>query len=158
MPENSSLIKLHQILKEKRTNIHYEIPTLWNRLQFASEPVRDGVERVNPYDFLIETIEKAILPHAVDGRAYDQSVAQADGYLQTGGDWIKRASVYSMQVRTSTSWDHDGSGYVEMENSIGMKDTGTFVKTLALIPHLLYMGIDTLFLLPISQHLSLIHI
>lgn len=152
MPENSSLIKLHQVLKEKRTNVHYEIPTLWNRLQFASEPVRDGVERVNPYDFLIETIEKAILPHAVDGRGYHQSVAQADGYLQTGGDWIKRASVYSMQVRTSTSWDHDGSGYVEMENSIGMKDTGTFVKTLALIPHLLYMGIDTLFLLPISQH------
>lgn len=39
-----------------------------------------------------------------------------------------------------------------MENAFGMKDTGTFVKTIALIPHLLHMGIDTIFLLPISQH------
>ncbi|EPE61918.1 maltodextrin glycosyltransferase domain protein [Exiguobacterium sp. S17] len=90
--------------------------------------MRDGVERVNPYDFLIDTIERGILPHAVNGRDYRQSVAQADGHLETGGDWIKRSSVYSMQVRTSTSWDHDGSGYVEMDNSQGMKDTGTFVK------------------------------
>ncbi|MCC9626183.1 hypothetical protein LPB41_31335 [Thalassospira sp. MA62] len=152
MSENSTLHKLCQVLRNKRTNLTYEIPSLWNRMRFHSEPVRDGVERVNPYDFLLETIEKTIFPYAHESRDYRTSIALADGHLQTGGDWIKRASVYSMQVRTSTSWDHDGSGYVEMENSVGMKDTGTFVKTLALIPHLLYMGIDTLFLLPISQH------
>lgn len=152
MSENSTLHKLCQVLRNKRTNFTYEIPSLWNRMRFHSEPVRDGVERVNPYDFLLETIEKTIFPYAHESRDYHTSIALADGHLQTGGDWIKRASVYSMQVRTSTSWDHDGSGYVERENSVGMKDTGTFVKALALIPHLLYMGIDTLFLLPISQH------
>lgn len=152
MSENLTLHKLCQVLRNKRTNLTYEIPSLWNRMRFHSEPVRDGVERVNPYDFLLETIEKTIFPYAHESRDYRTSIALADGHLQTGGDWIKRASVYSMQVRTSTSWDHDGSGYVEMENSVGMKDTGTFVKTLSLIPHLLYMGIDTLFLLPISQH------
>ena len=152
MSENSTLHKLCQVLRNKRTNFTYEIPSLWNRMRFHSEPVRDGVERVNPYDFLLEAIEKTIFPYAHESRDYRTSIALADGHLQTGGDWIKRASVYSMQVRTLTSWDHDGSGYVEMENSVGMKDTGTFVKTLALIPHFLYMGIDTLFLLPISQH------
>ncbi|MGI1822313.1 alpha-amylase [Exiguobacterium sp. TRN 1102] len=152
MSENSTLHKLCQVLRNKRTNFTYEIPSLWNRMRFHSEPVRDGVERVNPYDFLLETIEKTIFPYAHESRDYHTSIALADGHLQTGGDWIKRASVYSMQVRTSTSWDHDGSGYVERENSVGMKDTGTFVKALAMIPHLLYMGIDTLFLLPISQH------
>lgn len=152
MSDNSSLHKLYQVLQERRTSLTYEIPSLWNRLRFRSEPVRDGLESVNPYDFLSETIEKAILPHMVKGRNYVSSIACADGHLHTGGDWIKRSSVYSMQVRTSTSWDHDGSGFVEMKNSFGMKETGTFVKTLALIPHLLYMGIDTIFLLPISQH------
>ncbi|MBR3215395.1 MAG: alpha-amylase [Exiguobacterium sp.] len=152
MSENSTLHTLCQVLRNKRTNLTYEIPSLWNRMRFHSEPVRDGVERVNPYDFLLEAIEKTIFPYAHESRDYRTSIALADGHLQTGGDWIKRASVYSMQVRTLTSWDHDGSGYVEMENSVGMKDTGTFVKALSLIPHLLYMGIDTLFLLPISQH------
>jgi len=129
MPENSSLKKLHQVLKDKRTDLHYEIPSLWNRMRFLSEPVRDGVERVNPYDFLIETIEKGILPHAVDGRDYTESVAKADAYLETGGDWIKRASVYSMQVRTSTSWDHDGSGSQAVESAFSHSLGRGCVKT-----------------------------
>ena len=88
MSENSSLHKLYQVLQDQRTNLTYEIPSLWNRMRFPSEPIRDGVERVNPYDFLVETIEKAILPYAVENRAYHTSIASADGHLQTGGDWI----------------------------------------------------------------------
>lgn len=39
-----------------------------------------------------------------------------------------------MMVRTSTSWDHDRSGDLESQNIYGLKETGTFVKSLALLP------------------------
>ena len=55
-------------------------------------------------------------------------------------------------IRTSSSWDHDRSGQLESKNIYGLKETGTFVKTLALLPLLKKMGIDTLYLLPISQY------
>lgn len=58
MSENSTLHKLCQVLRNKRTNLTYEIPSLWNRMRFHSEPVRDGVERVNPYDFCWKRLKK----------------------------------------------------------------------------------------------------
>ena len=48
--------------------------------------------------------------------------------------------------------DSDRSGELESKNIYGLKETGTFVKTLALLPLLKKMGIDTLYLLPISQY------
>ena len=38
-------------------------------------------------------------------------------------DWIKESTIYSMHVRTSTSWDHDGSGELEEVDMFGLKDT-----------------------------------
>ena len=57
-----------------------------------------------------------------------------------------------MQVRTSTSWDHNHSGFLEDLNESNIKETGTFVKTIALLPLLKKMGIDTIYMLPISTH------
>ena len=76
--------------------------------------------------------------------------ANDNGYV--GGDWIKKSSVYSLQIRTSTSWDHNHSGFLEDLNEENIKETGTFVKTIALLPLLKKMGIDTIYMLPISAH------
>jgi glycosidase len=54
-------------------------------------------------------------------------------------------------IRTSSAWDHDRSFSLDLSNFNGMKETGTFVKTLALLPLLRKMGVDTLYLLPISR-------
>ena len=77
------------------------------------------------------------------------AVPNLPNYL--GGDWIKESVVYSMMIRTSTSWDHDRSGDLENENLYQLKDTGTFVKTLAILPLLKKMGVDVVYMLPISK-------
>ena len=56
-----------------------------------------------------------------------------------------------MMIRTSTTWDHDRSGDLENENLYGLKDTGTFIKTLAILPLLKKMGVDVVYMLPISK-------
>ena len=68
-----------------------------------------------------------------------------------GGDWILKSIVYSMMIRTSTTWDHDRNGYIDENNIYHVKETGTFLKTLALLPLLDKMGVDAIYLLPISK-------
>ena len=158
----SKLQKLLHVLKKhdhKNDVYNYAIPDLWNAWNYQGEEmVRTswGELIVNPYNFYSEVIQSYILPQAKDDVNYNQSLSQIKqsyeakpGYL--GGDWIKDSVVYSMMVRTSTAWDHDRSGDLENHNLYDLNETGTFVKSLALLPLLKKMGVDTVYMLPISK-------
>lgn len=158
----SQLKRLLEILNKNnnKTNVfNYVVPDLWNAWGYDGEEVLRtswGEMMVNPYNFYSRVIESYILPKAKDGIDYNQSLSQLnnsykdeEGYL--GGDWIKESVVYSMMIRTSTSWDHDRSGDLENSNIYGLKETGTFVKSLALLPLLKKMGVNTVYMLPISK-------
>lgn len=161
--KKTNLNKLMKILNKRipeGKNLDYYIPDLWNCFGYNSEETRsfeNGELKVNPYKFYHDCIQQYILPKATNAFDYTRSVHQNtnlkdEGYGYIGGDWIKKSSVYSMQIRTSTSWDHNHSGILEDLNESNMKETGTFVKTLALLPLLKKMGIDTIYMLPISTH------
>ncbi|MGH4120571.1 alpha-amylase family glycosyl hydrolase [Clostridium sp.] len=161
--ENSSIKKLMNVLKKKIHNgkdIKYAVPELWNCFGYNGEEKKEygnGVIYVNPYKFYYDCIHEYIMKDYNDKIDYNKSLSiikndfkNEYGYL--GGDWKKKSSIYSMHIRTSTSWDHNGSGALENINGEGFKETGTFVKTLALLPLLKKMGIDTIYLLPISEY------
>ena len=139
-----SLSKLKNILKNQinpHQNYQYYVPDLWNAWDFQGvEEECGGLLKVNPFRFYHDVIEEYIL--------LGQGLSKMS---LGGGDWIKQATVYSLMVRTSTSWDHDQSCKLEDENEEGFKETGTFVKTLALLPLLKKMGVTVLYLLQISK-------
>ena len=162
MTHSSMLTKLLNILNvnnDKNTAFNYVVPDLWNAWDYEGEEmVRTswGELMVNPYSFYASVIDSYILPNADETIDYNQSLSQInDSFVSDpsylGGDWIKKSTVYSMMVRTSTSWDHDRSGDLENHNLYGLTETGTFVKSLALLPLLKKMGIDTVYMLPISK-------
>lgn len=66
-------------------------------------------------------------------------------------NWLSHASVYSAMIRTSTSWDHNHDGLLDKIAESPITETGTFLKTLLLLPLLQYMGMNTLYLLPINK-------
>ncbi|MDP4144413.1 MAG: alpha-amylase family glycosyl hydrolase [Bacillota bacterium] len=159
----SNLVKLMKVLGNKINKgkeVRYSVPDLWSCFGYEGEEkiVGDnGAIYVNPYKFYHDCIKNYIMPNYDSSLNYKQSISSLThgfkvkiGYL--GGDWIKKSTIYSMHIRTSTSWDHDESGFLEDENKTGLKETGTFVKTIALIPLLKKMGINTLYLLPISKY------
>lgn len=161
--QNSNLLKLLQILKEKsgkwsKTN-DYRIPKVWNSFNYSGEEKRensDGTISVNPYNFLYECITKTILPYADSNTNYLQSLAQIErqkgAALSAQGNWIIKSSIYGMQIRTSSAWDHDNDRELKLENKFGLKDTGTFIKTIALLPLIKKMGFDTIYTLPITKN------
>lgn len=159
----SSLLKLKKILEKKINagkDIKYAVPDLWTSFGYESEEkivLDNGIVYVNPYKFYHACIEKFVMPSYDESIDYNQSISVITNSFRAkanyiGGDWIKKSTIYSMHIRTSTSFDHDESGYLEDEDKYGLRETGTFVKTIALIPLLKKMGVNTLYLLPISKY------
>lgn len=155
----SSLLKVLKKLEDgiqNGNNMEFKIPALWNTFGYKNLEQRQGVLSVNPFEFYSECIKTTILPHYNSEKDYSLPLSKIvenkkwDGYI--GGDWIKKANVYGMQIRTSSAFDHDGSGELELNNKYNLKDTGTFLKTIALLPLLKKMGIDAIYLLPISKN------
>jgi len=72
-------------------------------------------------------------------------------------DWTKKAIVYNIFPRFFTAYDHDQDGEIgQKKNDItvspsGIRETGTFLKTIALLPYLKQLGINTIHLLPITE-------
>jgi len=160
-----NLSKILAAIEHRKTEdtYNYAIPDCWNCFGYQ-EPgavtTPQGEMIVNPHKFFIYLLKNYLLPLASTNTDYalsiskahlinEQKIAGIDGYR--GGDWIKKATVYSTLIRTSTSWDHDRTGYLESSNLYHLKDTGTFVKSLALLPTLKKMGINTIYMLPISK-------
>jgi len=158
--KNLMLEKLLATLeKNKGTSVYnYTIPDLWNcfdydKSKFVKTPTNELI--VNPYEFYSSIIKDYILPNKKENLDYQDSLSKAlnkkhpKSYL--GGDWIKQSVVYSTMIRTSSAWDSDRSGKLEEKNIYNMSETGSFVKMLSLLPLLKKMGVDVVYMLPISK-------
>lgn len=154
------LEKLSNILSKQipKGHINYCVPDLWNTWDYQGSELRKMPSQellVNPFQFYYEVIHSYILPKKQPKIDYNNSLSKSfDLNIKSnelGGDWVRKSVLYSTMIRTSSAWDHDRSYTLDISNFNGMKETGTFVKTLALLPLLQKIGVDTLYLLPISR-------
>ncbi|MGL5540220.1 MAG: alpha-amylase family glycosyl hydrolase [Erysipelotrichaceae bacterium] len=159
----NNLKKIVKALKKnqkqnKNTIYNYSIPDVWNTFGYEGEEMivlRNGECIVNPYSFFTELIEGYLLSFANKKVDYSAPyhVAQKTKLTKKSvpGDWIRRSTLYSTMIRTSGAWDGDRSHDLETSNIYHLKDTGTFIKTMAMLPTLKKMGIDVIYMLPISK-------
>ncbi len=153
--------KLLQTLQNNKDNqtYNYTVPDLWNCFGYAESKykrTKTNELMVNPYDFYISVIKDYILPNKKDNIDYKISLSSGTNKKipktnYRGGDWIKQSVVYSTMIRTSAAWDNDRSGSLESSNIYQMPETGSFVKMLAMLPLLKKIGVDTVYMLPISK-------
>ncbi|MFK5883195.1 MAG: hypothetical protein QM489_02525 [Candidatus Izemoplasma sp.] len=159
--KTSNLKKLLKVLKKQSgsTALNYSVPDLWNCFDYKSPELMKLPSNellVNPYNFYSYVIENYILPNMLDDVDYHQSLSSIynkptpkRNYI--GGDWIKESVVYSTMIRTSAAWDNDRTNTVDTKNIYQMNEMGSFVKMLALLPLLKKMGVNTVYMLPISK-------
>ncbi len=151
-----NLTKLADTLKTLKTETpyNYVVPDLWNCFDYPKDAMiqtRSGELMVNPYDFYRYLVDEVFIKKTRKG--FDPHIAiSQNNKRRDRGDWVKKSFMYSTMIRTSSAWDHDRSGELEINNLYNLKETGTFIKMLALLPLLKKMDIDTLYLLPISKH------
>jgi starch synthase (maltosyl-transferring) len=156
----SKLEKLSKILdkKTKQGNINFAVPDLWNTWDYQGKEMKKIPSQellVNPYRFFSELIKFYVLPNKDKEYDYSKSISKSKKIKikknEIGGDWSRKAVIYSTMIRVSSAWDHDRSFSLDESNFDELKETGTFVKMLALLPLLKKMGVDTLYLLPLSR-------
>ncbi|MBP5426641.1 MAG: alpha amylase [Clostridiales bacterium] len=120
----------------------YYIPRDWNVLGYNKFKTAKNAENeiiVNPYDFMIYTIEQGILSNANKKKRYDKALdVNAKNSVN-----VFESTVYSMLPRMFTAWDHYKSGEVLQ---------GSFVKSLCLLPYLKQYNIDIIYLLPVFEY------
>ena len=116
----------------------YFIPKIWQGNTV-------GLSEVNPADYYAKNLDlllsrEPVLP-----------------FLPSGNDisadtWTRNSIVYNMFVRLTTAFDHNCDGIVSTDPlSCGFRETGTFLKSIAFLPYLERLGINTIYLLPVTM-------
>lgn len=143
--------KLYTVLKTTpQTPVNYTIPDYWNYIDHPGQKVQSHEVMVHPVAFFLDLLESVYLKEKKDA-----TVALSKRLKKRHtrpGDWLKYAAIYSSLPRTTAAWDADRSGALEDENIGGFKETGTLLKMLIVLPRLKAMGIDTMYLLPITEY------
>ncbi len=132
----NTLQQVYHTLKKKQTkNVQdFYVPVIHD----LNRPAE--IVSVNPFEYFSEKVERIIHSPArerVSGKH---------------GEWSRKAVIYNLFVRLATAFDHDGNGKLDLpKNSAGFRETGTFLKSIALLPHLERLGVNTIHLLPITS-------
>jgi glycosidase len=137
--KDSALDVLERTLRKKKhehrgAKARYFVPGLW-----VSPSGRGKAIRVDPFGFYLGIVRKAKTKRAPrPGKP-------------TGGEWSSQAVIYNMFVRTTAAFDHDRSGKLDLPvNAFGFRETGTFLKAIAMLPYIKRIGANTIHLLPIT--------
>ncbi len=139
MSEFVALSRVHARLSELATRAgrarSYAVPGLW--LDPAGSPQRQLVEPFRFYRDRIQTVMTSPAQPLVSG--------------PPDGGWSQQAVVYNCFARATTAFDHDGDGTMALPvNAQGWRETGSFLKCLALLPYWRWLGINTIYFLPIT--------
>ncbi len=140
MASQSALETLHRRLKELERehgrSSDYLVPGLW-----TEDSRGQSIVAVNPFRFYRTCIETILF-----GKDRTPET-RADG-----GEWSREAIVYNMFIRHTAAFDHNGDERVSVEASReGLRETGTFLKAIALLPYISRLKCDTVHLLPVAS-------
>ncbi|MFH2004861.1 MAG: alpha-amylase family glycosyl hydrolase [Bacteroidota bacterium] len=138
----TNLKLIRDILKEKYLltkpdKFNYSIATIWLRYKLKKPAKR--ILKINPYKFFFDAVD------------YIQK--QKPGKMQKtkNGEWTKSAVIYNLFVRAGCAFNHSQNGKLDLPcNEEGFRETGSFMKAIALLPYIKSLGTNTVHLLPIT--------
>jgi starch synthase (maltosyl-transferring) len=124
--ENLIIIKkeLEKLRKKNRKSFEYKIPSVWQNPENTGK-----IDEVKPFDYFLEAI------NAIEN-------AEAKNYDM--GNTV----IYNMFPRLSAAYRHSGE---ETSEDYPFRNTGTFLKALAMLPYIKSLGANIIYLLPVTS-------
>ena len=130
----TALKRAQQIYRRKKYS--YFIPGTWVAARRATKKLK-----VDPFAFY-----RGVIRDIRRGNPARKRTRKA-----TGGEWTRDAVIYNMFVRTTAAFDHNGNGRLDLPVSPeGFRETGTFLKAIAMLPYMKRLGANTVHLLPVT--------
>ena len=120
--------------KKNSASTPYYIPSIWQENDI-------GKLEISPADYYGNILETLLSRKPVP---FSSPGAPAD-------EWTRNSLVYNLFVRLTTAFDHNCDGAIATGPlPCGFRETGTFLKSIALLPYLEHLGINTIYLLPVT--------
>lgn len=135
----NSLIKKVSVNLEKFVDkkYKYKIPDIWLPEYFHK--TKPDLINVNPAEYFLNILK------------YIKEYPSVPFTQKNETGWSLHSVIYNLFIRSTTAFDHDQNGKIDTPlNKEGWRETGTFMKALALIPYIHSLGADTIHLLPIT--------
>ncbi|MDD4819422.1 MAG: hypothetical protein PHD21_01090 [Flavobacteriales bacterium] len=151
MKHFSDLKKVKDTLEDKKNALAdtlIYIPSLWVNPEKTTEDINVPAGKFYAH------VVSSILKKADKNTNYSQSISQSEGKKS---QWTQRAVIYNAFVRLTTAYDHDGNHLIGSEqidltiNGKGIRDCGTFLKMIAILPYIKSLGVNTLYMLPVNK-------
>jgi starch synthase (maltosyl-transferring) len=134
-PTLDILLESLESAKRRQPAEPYAVPNLWRE-------GRTGVSMVDPFDYFIDAI----------GAIRASAPVGWDKVVMNGQNWSASATVYNLFVRYNAAFDHNHDGRISTEPlPCGFRETGTLLKAIAMLPYIRRMGVNTLYLLPLTS-------
>jgi glycosidase len=128
---NRLKLKLDELARTQPSG-DYLIPYIWSD---PSNTGKTGAINVNPFLFYSGTISGII--HSTSSCLTDPDYDNI---------------IYNAFVRFTTAYDHNGDSAIDTNPlKSGLRETGTFLKMIALLPYIKSLGCNILYLLPITS-------
>ncbi len=138
---SSALATLEEALVRKASSemrkgkFTYAVPSLW--MDRSGSPRMTSVEPAEYYLGVVRGILKRSAPALP---------------TPSGGEWSKDAIIYNMFLRTAAAVDHDQNGKLDIHpGKNGYRETGTFLKGIAMLSYIKRLGASVIHLLPITS-------
>ena len=131
------LEKLLELLKNSDQVKNYRVPSLWLR---PNKEYPDTSEAINPYEFFLNRIQKI------------EELSKQLNRTQNVKQGLSDSIIYNMSVRHVSAYDNNSDGTIEVNpTESGFRETGTFLKAIAMLPYIASLGTNIIYLLPITS-------
>jgi hypothetical protein len=116
--------------------VPYAVPRVWWELSGSS-----GTVQTSPCEFFLDRIG-----------CIERQSQWSNGSTDEPNNWSRQAVVYDLFVRAATAFDHNEDGRIDTSPiGSGWRETGTLLKSIALLPYIRNLGFNTIHLLPVSE-------
>lgn len=121
-----------EIINKRQNDQNYWIPSIW--FPYSNETGK--LIKTNLFDFYLKQIEFIL----------GQKVVNKPNIRKS------KPVVYNLFLRYTTAFDHNQDGKISTDSLSGLfYETGTLLKSIALLPYISSFGVDIIYLLPIFE-------
>jgi len=130
-----SLSKVRAALQSLTYHKPYFIPSLWEK------PLSETLTaiEVSPKAFYLEVIDSIL------------DEPKAELVPTENGAWSRSAVIYNLFPRLTAAFDHNQNKRIDVLPNEALRETGTFLKCIALLPYIKSLGATVVHLLPITS-------
>ncbi|ROL57030.1 alpha-amylase [Bacteroidetes/Chlorobi group bacterium Naka2016] len=127
-----ALEKLANEIEKSNLNVkNYYLPRIWLGKEYSTDLLN-----ISPKDFFLKSIDNVLK----NGKTDEHTIRKDFPF------------VYCTLLRYTTTFDHNNDGRISIEPiDSSVYETGTFLKSISLLPYLKKIGVDIIYLLPVFQ-------